>query len=116
MKTPRYYVRAMYLDRIKPFIDTQIIKVLVGQRRVGKSFMLFQLMDCIREKDTDADILYINKELFEFDSLRDYMDLMHYIQKHREGKTGKCYLFIDEIQDIISFEKALRSLLADGGI
>lgn len=114
MKTPRYYVRAMYLDRIKPFIDTQIIKVLVGQRRVGKSFMLFQLMDCIREKDADADILYINKELFEFDSLRDYMDLMHYVQKHREGKTGKCYLFIDEIQDIISFEKALRSLLADG--
>ena len=40
---------------------------------------------------------------------------MYYIQKHREGKTGKCYLFIDEVQDITSFEKALRGLLADGG-
>ena len=114
MEIPHYYARMIYLDRIKPFIDTQIIKVLVGQRRVGKSFMLFQLMDYIRGKNANADILYINKELFEFDSLRDYTDLMYYIQKHREGKTGKCYLFIDEVQDIISFEKALRGLLADG--
>lgn len=45
MEIPHYYARMIYLDRIKPFIDTQIIKVLVGQRRVGKSFMLFQLMD-----------------------------------------------------------------------
>lgn len=115
MEIPHYYARMIYLDRIKPFIDTQIIKVLVGQRRVGKSFMLFQLMDYIRGKNANVDILYINKELFEFDSLRDYTDLMYYIQKHREGKTGKCYLFIDEVQDIMSFEKALRGLLADGG-
>ena len=84
MEIPHYYARMIYLDRIKPFIDTQIIKVLVGQRRVGKSFMLFQLMDYIRGKNANADILYINKELFEFDSLRDYTDLMYYIQKDRE--------------------------------
>ena len=51
MEIPHYYARMIYLDRIKPFIDTQIIKVLVGQRRVGKSFMLFQLMDYIRGKN-----------------------------------------------------------------
>ena len=79
MEIPHYYARMIYLDRIKPFIDTQIIKVLVGQRRVGKSFMLFQLMDYIRGKNANADIFYINKELFEFDSLRDYTDLMLYI-------------------------------------
>ncbi len=50
MEIPHYYARMIYLDRIKPFIDTQIIKVLVGQRRVGKSFMLFQLMDYIGGK------------------------------------------------------------------
>ena len=65
MEIPHYYARMIYLDRIKPCLDTQIIKVLVGQRRVGKSFMLFQLMDYIRGKNANADIRYINKELFE---------------------------------------------------
>ena len=90
MEIPHYYARMIYLDRIKPFIDTQILKVIVGLKRVGISFIIFQLMDYILGKNANADILYINKELFEFASLRDYTDLMYYIQKHREGKTDKC--------------------------
>ena len=48
MKIPEFYKRELYLDRIKPFVNTQMIKVLTGQRRVGKSFLIFQLMDYIR--------------------------------------------------------------------
>lgn len=114
MKIPEYYKRDLYLNRIKPFIDTQMIKVLTGQRRVGKSFLLFQLMDCIRPEHPASDIIYINKELFEFDSLKDYADLINYVAQKRQNIKDKCFLFIDEIQDIAGFEKALRHFFAEG--
>jgi predicted AAA+ superfamily ATPase len=102
------------MERIRPFIDTQIIKVIVGQRRVGKSYLLYQLMDEIRVVHPKSDILYINKELYEFDSIKNYEDLILYVHEHRQNTTDKCYLFIDEIQDINAFEKALRSFFAEG--
>ena len=85
--------------------------MLVGQRRVGKSSLLFQLMDMIKAKDAKANIIYINKELFEFDYLKNHKDLMTEVIK-RTTEGVKNYLFIDEIQDIENFEKALRSLNA----
>jgi hypothetical protein len=91
-----------------------LIKVLVGQRRVGKSFILYQIMDEIEKANPDSDIIYINKELFEFDSIKDYTDLVKYIYLKRKS-TDRCHIFIDEIQDITGFEKALRSLKAEGG-
>jgi predicted AAA+ superfamily ATPase len=103
------------MERVRPFIDGQIIKVIVGQRRIGKSYLLFQIMDEIKTLHPGANILYINKELFEFDSLKNYVDLLEYVSKNRKNTKEKCYLFIDEIQDIDLFEKALRSLLAEGG-
>ncbi len=103
--------RPLYLNKILPFVDKPLIKVLVGQRRVGKSMLLLQIIDWIRSQDTSADILYINKEDYAFDAIRDYHDLLQYIEQH-ENKQGKSYIFIDEIQDIEQFEKALRSLYA----
>jgi len=101
------------MERIRPYINTQMIKVLVGQRRVGKSFLLYQLMDEIREIYPKSDLIYINKELFEFDSIKNYTDLIAYVRKKNQNKTEKCFLFIDEIQDIEAFEKALRSFFAE---
>jgi predicted AAA+ superfamily ATPase len=109
----KYTSRPVYLDRIKPYTGKNLIKVLIGQRRVGKSYLLLQLMDIVRQQDPTANIIYINKELFEYDALRDYRHLM----KHVNGQTRqelKNYLFIDEIQDIDHFEKAVRSLHAKG--
>ena len=114
MKTAAYFKRNLYMERIRPFVDTQIIKVIVGQRRVGKSYLLYQLIDEILSSHPTADIIYINKELFEFDTIKNYVDLVQYVHRKRESKTGKCYLFIDEIQDIESFEKALRTFFAEG--
>lgn len=107
-----YIKRKIYLDKINPFIDKDIIKVIVGQRRVGKSYLLFQIMDLIKERHKNVNIIYINKELSEFDEIKNHQDLLVYIKKRTKGK--KNYVFIDEIQDIEKFEKALRSLKAEG--
>ena len=115
MIVPEFYKRELYLDRIKPFVNTQMIKVLTGQRRVGKSFLIFQLMDYIRLSYPSSDLIYINKELFEFDGLKDYSDLVNYVTQKRNNLNDKCFLFIDEVQDITNFEKALRHFFAEGG-
>ena len=108
-----YYKRELYIQRIRPFVNTQMIKVIVGQRRVGKSYLLFQLMDEIQSEFPKADIIYINKELFEFDQIKTYVDLINYVSATRKNMDDKCYLFIDEIQDIEDFEKALRHFFAE---
>ncbi|MBC8491851.1 MAG: AAA family ATPase, partial [Candidatus Marinimicrobia bacterium] len=74
-----YILRPHYLAKISPFINQPLIKVIVGQRRVGKSYLLLQLIDHIRQQYPDANIIYINKELYEFDSIKDYHDLIRYI-------------------------------------
>ncbi len=107
-----YIKRPHYLNKIAPFIDKNVIKVITGQRRVGKSYFLYQIMDQLKEKNPDVKIIYINKELYEFDHIRDYHDLISYVQIQRSSNS-KNYIFIDEIQDIIQFENALRSFQAE---
>ncbi|MDO9399416.1 MAG: ATP-binding protein [bacterium] len=109
----RYIKRNFYLAKLAPFFNKNVIKVIVGQRRVGKSYLLFQIMDELIKKGAKRDdIIYINKELYEFEMIKDYKDLLIYIKKLAGNK--KKYIFIDEIQDIIKFEKALRDLSAGG--
>lgn len=115
MKTPAYIERPIYLDRILPYARQDIIKVIVGQRRVGKSYLLYQLMDRLADRDPDVQQIYVNKELHEFADLRRAEDLLAHVEKHRR-KDGRLSLFIDELQDIEGFETALRSLQAEGGI
>lgn len=102
----RYKHRAYYLQKIEGFINTNLIKVIVGQRRVGKSFMLLQLMDSIQERFS-ANIIYINKENYDFRSITNHDTLIAYVEEHR-SKEDKNYLFIDEIQEIENFEIAIR--------
>ncbi len=102
--------RKGYIDRIKPFMQKSVAKVLTGQRRVGKSFLLYQLIEEILAEEPDANIIYINLEDFAFSSLQTAEDLHSYIISHSKEKA-KNYIFIDEIQDIPRFEKVIRSLL-----
>jgi len=112
MKT--YITREIYKERIEKYIGKEIIKVLIGQRRVGKSYLLFQTIDCIKDQIPDANIIYINLELNEFESITRQKDLYDYIKSKSE--TGKLnFVLIDEVQVIPEFERALRSLLAEGG-
>lgn len=107
-----YVARPVYTGRIKPFIGKQVIKVLTGQRRVGKSYIMLQLMDFIKEENPSANIVYINRELEQFAHLQNNNDLNEYLRdKFPADKLN--YLFIDEIQEIDSFQLTLRSLFAE---
>jgi uncharacterized protein len=107
---PNIRVRTSYLNRLRPFIGKNIIKVLTGQRRVGKSYLLFQLIQLIQQENQNASILYINKEDLAFSFIKSAENLNEYILTHKSN-SGKTFVFIDEIQDIVHFESALRSLL-----
>jgi predicted AAA+ superfamily ATPase len=113
MQFANFIQRDLYIEKTEPYIDTPVIKVLIGQRRVGKSYLLFQLMNAIRRRNPESQILYINMELREYGHLLDDEILYAYVKK--ESIPGqRLYLFIDEIQEIKHFEKAIRSLFAEG--
>lgn len=107
---PHIRVRTSYLNKLRPFIGKNIIKVLTGQRRVGKSYLLFQLIQLIQQENPNASILYINKEDLAFSFIKSAENLNDYVLTHK-STSGKTFVFIDEIQDIVHFESALRSLL-----
>jgi predicted AAA+ superfamily ATPase len=102
--------RERYLNTLKPFIDKRLIKVLTGQRRVGKSYLIFQLIQYIQQTKSKAPIIYINKEDLAFSHIKNAIDLNDYVSE-KASKTETTYVFIDEIQDIEDFHVALRSLL-----
>ena len=77
----RYQKRPYYLNKIKPFIGSDLIKVLIGRRRVGKSYILWQLMEEIKAKDKKANLVYNNKEENDFEEIVDYKDLIAYAEK-----------------------------------
>jgi predicted AAA+ superfamily ATPase len=112
LKTKELIPRPVYTNRIAPFINKEIIKVISGQRRVGKSYILFQLIHEIKQQNPESNIIYINKELKPFEAITDDDTLYHHVKTHLQ--TGvQNYLFVDEVQDIKYFERALRSLLAE---
>lgn len=102
--------RKQYIDKIRPFIGKDLIKIITGQRRIGKSYMLKQLIEEINQSNPGSNIIYIDKELEEFSAIRNSADLHKYVmEKLVEGKAN--FLFIDEVQEIGSFQRCLRSLL-----
>ena len=108
-----YIERPLYIDRLKPFIGKSLIKVLIGQRRVGKSYLLMQLRDLIKKQNPDTQIIYINKEQHEFSKIKNSDDLFLYLEENVK-KNHQVALFIDEVQDIESFEITLRDLITRG--
>ncbi|MDE6534807.1 MAG: ATP-binding protein [Muribaculaceae bacterium] len=104
--------RPLYLNRILPYVDKNMIKVLVGQRRVGKSYILKSIEQTLRERNPEANFITINLEDFSFSNIKSADDL------HNEITTGlsserKNYIFIDEIQEVSEFDKVIRSLALD---
>jgi predicted AAA+ superfamily ATPase len=109
MKTQVIF-RKQYMDWIRPFIGKDLIKVITGQRRIGKSYMLKQLIEEIKKERPESNIIYIDKELEEFSGIRNNSELHKYVtERLKEGKSN--FLFIDEVQEIEAFERCLRSLL-----
>ncbi|MDD4236692.1 MAG: ATP-binding protein [Bacteroidales bacterium] len=106
--------RDEYLNRLLPFIDTPLIKVITGIRRCGKSTFLKQIINYLINNGVGKDqIISINKELFEFDSIKTYSDLHRFVSKKVKVNDKKYYLFIDEVQEIEDWERAINSFLAE---
>ncbi len=104
--------RETYLSRIRGFYDSDLIKILVGIRRCGKSVILNQIMDEIKEKGVKKDhIIYINFELIEYEELQNYKLLNKYIKDKIKDKKIY-YIFLDEIQKVDNFENVINSLRA----
>lgn len=104
--------REKYLEKIRPFYDSDLIKILVGIRRCGKSVILKQIMEELKSRNVDeSHILFINFELIEFEEYTDYKKLNEYIKKQiLDDKMY--YLLFDEIQNVVGFEKVINSLRA----
>jgi len=96
-------IREDYSDKIKNYLDKNIIKVITGQRRTGKSYLMYQIISIIYSQNTDAQIIYINKELSDFRFIRNDADLIEYLDSYQ--LKDKNYVFIDEIQEIKGFNK-----------
>lgn len=104
--------RELYLKRIREFYDSDLIKILVGIRRCGKSVILEQIIEELKNKGIDENhIIYVNFEFIEFEELTDYKKLNAYV-KERIQDDKMYYLFFDEIQNVDNFEKVVNSLRA----
>jgi predicted AAA+ superfamily ATPase len=111
------YERNLYIDKIRPFIDKPVIKIITGMRRVGKSCLIKLIIEMLKLNMDDKNaILYINKESLDFEFISNYQDLNQYVNKCFKGIKGKKYLFVDEIQEIAAWEKAITSLFSKGNI
>ncbi len=111
MEHPNYKVRDLYLKKVIPHIRKPLIKVFTGLRRSGKSYLILSVIDFIQKEDPAANIIYINKEYYEFDTIRDYHQLQDYFDQNHQTGTNN-YLFVDEIQEIEGFEKSIRNIFS----
>ena len=116
-KTPEMgYYRADYADKILAYTGNRLIKVLIGQRRAGKSYILRQLANKLIDSGIDRkNILYVNKEYTDFDFITNYTDLGNFVKFYKKqlDVSGKIYLFIDEIQNITGWEHFVNSCSQD---
>ncbi len=100
-------IRERYLKRIRPFYNKDIIKVITGFRRSGKSVLLQQIKDEVAEDESH--VLMINFESHLFSDLLQYERLNNYVSEFAEGKEGKLYFLFDEIQLVDQWEKSVNS-------
>jgi hypothetical protein len=111
------YKRTFYLNKIAPYIDKPVIKVITGMRRVGKSYFLRQLIDQLLEGGVRrGSILFIDKESLEFEWVETYRDLHDEADRFFRNVPGKKYLLVDEVQEITDWEKGIVSLAGKGDV
>lgn len=106
------FIRVGYTDKIFDYIGNRLVKVLVGQRRAGKSYILRQIAyRLVQDGINPQNIFYINKEFTDFDCVKDYHDLEILLKQYKEAlkPVGKVWLFIDEIQNVTGWEHFVNS-------
>lgn len=105
-------IREKYLKKIRPFYDQDLIKVIMGIRRCGKSVLLLQIINELKKKGiSEEQIIYINFENEDYAFIENDMELHKYIKEKTTNKE-KYYLFFDEISRVKDWEKAINSFKA----
>ena len=108
--------RDEYIKKIVPFIDKDVIKVLTGIRRSGKSVMLKLLMEELKNRGINENqFIYINFENLKYRNLKNYERLYDFILNKVDDKYKSYYIFLDEIQEVEEWEKCVNSLRVDEG-
>lgn len=106
--------RDEYIKQIVPFIDKDVIKVLTGIRRSGKSVMLKLLMEELKNRGINENqFIYINFENLKYRNLKNYERLYDFILNKVDDKYKSYYIFLDEIQEVEEWEKCVNSLRVD---
>ena len=106
--------RDEYIKQIVPFIDKDVIKVLTGIRRSGKSVMLKLLMEELKNRGINENqFIYINFENLKYRNLKNYERLYDFILNKADNKYKSYYIFLDEIQEVEEWEKCVNSLRVD---
>lgn len=109
-------LRKDYLEKLISWKDEKVIKVITGIRRCGKSTLLMQYQDYLRQNNIlDEQIIAINFEELEYEHLLDYKKLYEYI-KCRLSSSKMTYVFLDEIQKVVGFEKVVDSIFVKDNI
>ncbi len=100
------YSRNIYLEKLVPFLGKPVVKVITGMRRAGKSCLVRLLIDkLLSEGVLREHIVYIDKESYEFDAIRNYHDLAAHVKAVCPKDGAGYYIFVDEIQEIEEWEK-----------
>jgi len=107
------YYRKNYMDSFSKYIDNSLVKVISGQRRVGKSYLFRMLIDWLinKKKVKQKNIFYLNKDIYELDFINTSQILQSSIETYINHfkPEGKIYLFLDEVQEIKGWEKVVNS-------
>jgi uncharacterized protein len=105
--------RPLYTQRIRRFIDVPMIKVITGVRRSGKSTILQLVRNELLAGGVPPDrVLFVNMESLQFEHLRDHRALYDYVKERLPG-SDRAYLFVDEVQNIREWERAIGSIYTE---
>jgi len=106
--------RTLYTNELSKYIDNELVKIIIGIRRSGKSFLLKLLKKQLKEKGISTkNIIELNFESMKYFDYRNYKALYKYIMEKSESLNEKIYLIFDEIQEVSKWENAIRSFLVD---
>lgn len=107
-------IRETYMKQILDFMDKPVVKVITGMRRSGKSVILELTMEEVRRRGAEEkQIFYANFESLQFEDLKNYKALYQAITAAAKAANGRLYLFIDEIQEVESWEQVINSVRVD---
>lgn len=111
------YWRERYISNISKYLNNSLVKVILGQRRAGKSYLLRMIIQHLIQttRVSPQNILYINKDIHELEFIQDSQALLRTIGAYQKelNISGKIYIFLDEVQEIADWEKAVNSLSQD---